>query len=142
MNPTPAISPKSLQISTPTDTTIVLVRAFDAPRRLVWEAMFTPDKMRRWMLPPPGWTLTTCHCEPRVGGALDVAWKSDEADPATNEPGRLQHADVLGGRGEGHSERCRELAEVALPARELPDDRAPSGVGQGVKNDVEPGRAI
>ena len=63
-------------------------------------------------------------------------------DPATNEPGRLQHAHVLGGRGEGHSERCRELAEVSLPARELPDDRAPSGVGQGVKNDVQPGRAI
>ena len=34
--------------------TIVLVRTFHAPRRLVWEAMFTPDKMRRWMLPPPG----------------------------------------------------------------------------------------
>jgi uncharacterized protein YndB with AHSA1/START domain len=81
MNPSPAAS-KSLHISTPTDTTIVLVRAFNAPRRLVWEAMFTPDKMRRWMLPPPGWTLTTCRCEPRVGGVLDLAWKSDEADPA------------------------------------------------------------
>jgi uncharacterized protein YndB with AHSA1/START domain len=81
MNPIPATS-KSLHISTPTDTTIVLVRAFNAPRRLVWEAMFTPDKMRRWMLPPPGWTLTTCRCEPRVGGVLDLAWKSDEADPA------------------------------------------------------------
>jgi uncharacterized protein YndB with AHSA1/START domain len=81
MNPSPATS-KSLHISTPTDTTIVLVRAFNAPRRLVWEAMFTPDKMRRWMLPPPGWTLTTCRCEPRVGGVLDLAWKSDEADPA------------------------------------------------------------
>jgi uncharacterized protein YndB with AHSA1/START domain len=82
MNPTPTTSPKSLHISTPTDTSIVLVRAFNAPRRLVWEAMFTPDKMRRWMLPPPGWILTTCQCEPRVGGALHVAWKSDEADPA------------------------------------------------------------
>ena len=81
MNPTLATSPKDLQVSTPTDTTIVLTRAFNAPRRLVWEAMFTPDKMRRWMLPPPGLTTTTCECEPRVGGALSVAWKSDEADP-------------------------------------------------------------
>jgi uncharacterized protein YndB with AHSA1/START domain len=48
-------SPLGLQISTPSDTTIVLTRTFNAPRRLVWEAMFTPDKMRRWMLPPPGW---------------------------------------------------------------------------------------
>ena len=86
MSPTSA---KALQISTPTDTTLVLTRPFNAPRRLVWEAMFTPDKMRRWMLPPPGWTLTTCQCEPRVGGALDVAWKSKEADPAMTLRGKF-----------------------------------------------------
>ena len=82
MNAISAAQPKDLQISTPTDTLIVLTRAFSAPRRLLWEAMFTPDKMRRWMLPPPGCTMTTCECDARVGGALDVAWKSDEADPA------------------------------------------------------------
>src|SRR6185295_12169097 len=73
--------PKGLQVSTPTDTTIVLTRTFSAPRRLVWEAMFTPDKMRRWMLPPPGWTMTVCECEARVGGSLRLVWKSEEADP-------------------------------------------------------------
>ena len=35
-------APKGLQISTPTDTTIVLTRTFNAPRRLVWEAIFSP----------------------------------------------------------------------------------------------------
>ena len=89
MNPISESSPKSLHVSTPTDTTIVLLRGFNAPRRLVWEAMFTPDKMRRWMLPPPGFTLTTCRCEPRVGGALDLAWKSDEADPAMTLRGKF-----------------------------------------------------
>ena len=73
---------KELQIATPTDTTIVLTRAFSAPSRIVWAAMFTPDKMRRWMLPPPGWTLTTCECNVVVAGALALAWKSDDADPA------------------------------------------------------------
>ena len=77
MNPTV----KGLQLSTPTETTIVMTRAFDAPRRLVWQAMFTPDRMRRWMLPPPGLTLTSCECDPRVGGALELAWKNAEADP-------------------------------------------------------------
>src|SRR5688572_26641465 len=76
------MNPKGLQVSTPTDTTIVLTRAFNAPRRLVWEAMTDPVKMRRWMLAPPGWTLTICECEVRVGGALRLAWKSEEADPA------------------------------------------------------------
>ena len=70
-----------LQVSTPTDTTIVLVRTFHAPRRLVWEAMTTPSKMLRWMLPPPGWTLSVCECEARTGGALKLAWKSEDADP-------------------------------------------------------------
>lgn len=73
---------KGLQVSTPTDTTIVLTRAFNAPLRLVWEATFTPDKMRRWMIPPPGLTMTVCECEVRVGGALKVVWKSEDADPA------------------------------------------------------------
>src|ERR1700741_182709 len=73
---------KGLQLSTPTDTTIVMTRAFDAPCRLVWQAMFTPDRMRRWMLPPPGWTMTACECDTRVGGALEVAWKRAEAGPA------------------------------------------------------------
>ena len=82
-------APSGLQISTPTDTTIVLTRTFNAPRRLVWEATFTPDKMRRWMLPPPGWTLTTCECDARVGGKLSVAWKSDEANPAMTLQGEF-----------------------------------------------------
>jgi uncharacterized protein YndB with AHSA1/START domain len=34
------------------------------------------------MLPPPGWTLTVCEVDARVGGALRLAWKSEEADPA------------------------------------------------------------
>jgi len=76
------MNPTGLQISTPTDTTIVLTRTFDAPRRLVWEAMLTPDKMRRWMLPPPGWTLTACECDARLNGALKLAWKDAETDPA------------------------------------------------------------
>jgi uncharacterized protein YndB with AHSA1/START domain len=85
---------RGLQISTPTDTTIVLTRTFNAPRRLVWEAMFTPDRMRRWMLPPPGWTLTTCECDARLGGKLSVAWKSDEANPAMTLRGEFTEVAV------------------------------------------------
>jgi uncharacterized protein YndB with AHSA1/START domain len=81
MNATVTTSRPGLQISTPTDTTIVLTRTFNAPRRLVWAAMFTPDKMQRWMLPPPGWTIASLECDARVGGKLFVAWKSDEANP-------------------------------------------------------------
>jgi uncharacterized protein YndB with AHSA1/START domain len=75
------MNPNGLQVSTPTDTTIVITRTFHAPRRLVWEALTIPVNMRRWMLHPPGWTLTVCECEARVGGALRLAWKSPDADP-------------------------------------------------------------
>lgn len=76
------MTPSGLQVTTPTDSTLVLTRTFQAPRRLVWEAMTTPDKMLRWMLPPPGWTTTVCECDARVAGALRVVSKSPEADPA------------------------------------------------------------
>jgi hypothetical protein len=57
-------------------------------------------------------------------------------------PSLSSHADVLGGGGEGHPERRGELAEIALPTGELPDDRAARGMGQGMENPVEPGRTI
>jgi uncharacterized protein YndB with AHSA1/START domain len=95
---------KPLQIATPTDTTIVMTRGFKAPRRLVWEATVDPAKMRRWMLPPPGFTTTICEVEPRVGGALRIQWKSADADPAMTLAGewlefsphdRMVHTEVM-----------------------------------------------
>ena len=83
---------KGLQVSTPTDTTILLTRTFNAPRRLVWEAMTNPAKMRRWMIAPPGWTLTVCECEARVGGALRLAWKNEDADPVMTLDGVFTEA--------------------------------------------------
>lgn len=88
------MNPADLKMTTPTDTTIVFTRTFNAPRRLVWEAFTTPDTMRRWMLPPPGWTLTACECEARVAGVLRLVWKSPEADPAMSLLGVFTEAVV------------------------------------------------
>jgi len=117
------MNPKGLQVSTPTDTTIVLTRTFNAPRRLVWEAMTNPVNMRRWMLAPPGWTLAVCECDARVGGALKLAWKSEDADPAMTLQGvftevvpheRMVHTEtMLMGSGEpiGSLLETHEFAE-------------------------------
>ncbi len=114
---------QGLQISTPSDTTIVLTRTFNAPRRLVWQAMFVPDKMRRWMLPPPGWTLTVCECDPRLGGKLYLAWKNDEADPVmtlkgvfteAHAPERAVHTETMAlgsGQTVGSQIETHEFAE-------------------------------
>ena len=147
--------PKALQITTPTDSTIVLIRAFNAPRRLVWEAMLTPDRMRRWMLPPPGWTMTVCECEPRVGGALTLVWKSEEADPAMTLHGvftevilhqRIVHTEtmVLGsGQTIGTLVETHEFAEEggvttmritqAYASKEARDGAMASGMDQGLE---------
>jgi uncharacterized protein YndB with AHSA1/START domain len=146
---------KGLQISTPTDSTVVLTRTFDAPRRLVWEATFTPDKMRRWMLPPPGWTMTVCECDARVGGALRVAWKSDEADPAMTlhgvftevvEQERVVHTETMVlGSGEtiGRLVETHEFVETdnvttmritqVYDAKEARDGAIASGMDEGME---------
>lgn len=149
------MKPNRLQISTPTDTTIVLVRTFDAPRRLVWEAMFTPDKMRRWMLPPPGLTLTVCECEPRVGGKLSLAWKNDDADPAMTLQGeftevvmheKIVHTEVMAlasGQVIGQLVETHEFAErggtttmritQVYDSKEARDGAIESGMDQGME---------
>jgi uncharacterized protein YndB with AHSA1/START domain len=149
------MNPRGLQISTPTDTTIVLTRTFNAPRRLVWQAMFVPDKMRRWMLPPPGWTLTVCECEVRVGGKLSLAWKSEEADPVMTLRGvftevvpheRIVHTETMAlGSGQtiGSLVETHEFAEnggittmritQAYDSKEARDGALASGMDQGME---------
>ena len=59
------------------------------------------------------------------------------SDATAHESRPLQHSHVLAGSGKGHPQRRSELAEVALPTGELPDDRPSSGVSQGVEDAVQ-----
>jgi uncharacterized protein YndB with AHSA1/START domain len=65
-----------LKITTPTDREIVMTRVFDAPRRLVFEALTTPELVRQWLLGPPGWTMPVCEVDLRVGGAYRHLWRN------------------------------------------------------------------
>lgn len=68
----------TLQITTPTDRELAMTRTFDAPRRLVFRAFTEPDLIRRWMLGPPGWTMTVCEMDLRVGGEYRYVWRKDD----------------------------------------------------------------
>ena len=149
------MNPQGLQISTPTDTTIVLTRTFHAPRQLVWEAMTEPVKMRRWMLAPPGWTMTVCECEARVGGALSLAWKGADADSVMTLQGvfteavpheRMVHTEKMAlGSGQiiGSLVETHEFAEQggvttmritqAFDSKEARDGAIASGMEQGME---------
>jgi uncharacterized protein YndB with AHSA1/START domain len=69
--------PGSLTVTTPSDREIMMTRIFDAPRTTVWEALTTPALLRRWLLGPPGWTMTRCEMDLRVGGAYRYEWRKD-----------------------------------------------------------------
>jgi uncharacterized protein YndB with AHSA1/START domain len=70
--------PNTLRVTTPTDLEIVMTRTFDAPRALVWEAMSKPELIKQWLFGPPGWVMTTCEDDLRVGGSFRWAWSGPD----------------------------------------------------------------
>jgi uncharacterized protein YndB with AHSA1/START domain len=57
----------TLTVTTPTDREIVLRRVFDAPRRLLFDALTKPELLKRWF-GARGWNLVVCEVDLRVGG--------------------------------------------------------------------------
>ena len=70
---------KPLTVDLPSDHEVRVVRQFNAPRRLVWDAHTRPELLRRWMTGYPGWSLSLCEVDLRVGGAYHYRWTPDVA---------------------------------------------------------------
>ncbi len=68
--------PAALQVTTPTDRELMMTRVFDAPPGMVFDALTTPDLMKRWLLGPPGWTMPVCEVDLRVGGKYRYVWQN------------------------------------------------------------------
>jgi uncharacterized protein YndB with AHSA1/START domain len=62
------------------DRELVITREFDAPRKLVFEALTRPEHVKRWY-GLRGSTLSVCEIDLRVGGA----WRYVVRDPGGNE---------------------------------------------------------
>lgn len=56
----------------PGQPTIVMERSFDAPRRLVWDAITKAEHLPRWW-GPHGSSVIACDVDLRVGGAWRIA---------------------------------------------------------------------
>lgn len=67
----------AVNLTTPSDREIVMTRVFDAPRSLVFQALTTPELLRRWLLGLPGWTMTV-EIEPKVGSTYRYEWRKDD----------------------------------------------------------------
>jgi uncharacterized protein YndB with AHSA1/START domain/catechol 2,3-dioxygenase-like lactoylglutathione lyase family enzyme len=65
-----------LQVTTPTDTSIVMVRSFAAPATLVFDCLTVPELLHQWH-GADGWDLDVCEVDLRPGGA----WRFEAAGP-------------------------------------------------------------
>lgn len=104
-----------LDVTTPSDLEIVMTREFDAPRRLVWDAMTKPELIRRWIYAPQGWVMSVCEGGMKTGDSFRWALISFRADKPFS--GRSQRRSVttrhfeLFSAGTGISDRpsnCQE----------------------------------
>src|SRR6202451_505200 len=59
------------------DREIVVTRAFDAPRRLVFDAYTKPELIKKWLLGPDGWSMPVCEIDLRAGGKYRYVWRKD-----------------------------------------------------------------
>jgi uncharacterized protein YndB with AHSA1/START domain len=64
-----------LQVTTPSDREIAMIRTFDAPRGLVFDAWTKPELLKRWLGVFGGWSFVVCEVDLRVGGAYRYVWR-------------------------------------------------------------------
>ena len=68
----------NVTITTPSDLEIQITRVFNAPRQFVFDAMSKPEFIKRWCSGPPGWSMTQCDDNFRVGEKFRCAWRNEE----------------------------------------------------------------
>ncbi|MBX3095499.1 MAG: SRPBCC domain-containing protein [Fimbriimonadaceae bacterium] len=68
--------PIGLQVTTPDDLSIRMVRRFDAPRAMVYEALANPEQLKQWW-GPHGYVNDVMESEQRVGGK----WRAVQRNP-------------------------------------------------------------
>jgi uncharacterized protein YndB with AHSA1/START domain len=64
----------NLKVTTPSDREIMMTRVFDAPRRLVFDALTKPELLKRWLGVFGGWSMVSCEIDLRVGGTYRYVW--------------------------------------------------------------------
>ena len=70
MSVSSAANSDTFKVSTPSDQEIRMTRLFDAPRRLVFEAMTKPEHVKQWWgRLGEGYSVPVCEIDLRPGGA-------------------------------------------------------------------------
>lgn len=58
------------------DRGIVITRVFDSLREHVFDAFTRPELMQRWLIGPPGGSMSKCEVDFRIGGSFRLGWKN------------------------------------------------------------------
>jgi uncharacterized protein YndB with AHSA1/START domain len=78
-----AANSDSFKVTTPSDTEIRMSRIFDAPSRLVFEAMTKPEHVKEWWgRLGEGYSVPVCEIDLRVGGAWRFVNKHPKGEAA------------------------------------------------------------
>ena len=70
--------PERAQVTLPSDREVRVKRWFDAPRQLVFDAHTKPELVRKWQTGYPGWDMSMCDMDVRVGGKYRWQWTNPE----------------------------------------------------------------
>ena len=60
------------------ETEVLFTRHFKASAQHVFDAHTKPELVRRWLLGPPGCSMTACEIDLRVGGKWRFGWTHPE----------------------------------------------------------------
>jgi uncharacterized protein YndB with AHSA1/START domain len=93
----------SFAVTTPSDREIRMTRLFDAPRRLVFEAMTQPEHVRQWWgRLGEGYSVPVCEIDLRVGGAWRFVNRHPHGEAAfhgeyqeISPPGRVVFTEIF-----------------------------------------------
>jgi uncharacterized protein YndB with AHSA1/START domain len=140
----------SLTVTAPGDREIVMTREFNAPRRLIFDALTQSALVSRWLLGPPGWTMPVCEIDLRVGGTFHYVWRGEDGTEfgihgvyrEISPPDRVVHMESFDGQEGGAAEVTWDLREEngrttlictsVYPTREARDAALASGMEHGV----------
>ena len=145
----------SAVLTLPSETEILMVREFDAPKELVYKAYTTPELVKRWWAGKRG-NVTTADIDLRVGGkwryvmvaegGFEVAFHGEYMEIVPNE--KLVNTEVFEGAPEGGAAivtctfeevdgRTRLTVLVQCATKEIRDAIIESGMEDGLQDALD-----
>lgn len=139
------------RLELPTDREILITRSFDAPARIVFEALTRPEHVRQWWAPRSRGEMLRCEVDLRVGGAWRYEMRTRDGFEVgfsgkiieLDAPYRVVQTEIFDPFPEAVSVVTMTLSEVAgrtaltsralYPSKEVRDQVIATGMEPGMR---------